>query len=90
MLDDIQRAYQIEGAVGEGQCGYPAEDDLRAALVKLHQCRRTDVHKLRTLDRQAGPQAWRNLEPSTVIGQQGSHERPGIELLRLHQAGAGP
>jgi len=45
-----------------------AEHNLCAPLAKLHQCRRADVHEMRTLERQPRPQTGRNFEPSTVIG----------------------
>ena len=68
VLDDIERANEIEGAVGERQRRDRALDGSGAARAQLRERRSADVDEVRAFDRQPGPQARRDFQPARACG----------------------
>ena len=85
VLDDVEGADQIEGAVGKGNRSHGSAYSARATPMQSRDCRRAQIDEVRPLDREARSESWCDLESLTGLRDEAAHERPRIESLGLDQ-----
>src|SRR5262249_34715754 len=90
VLDDVEGAHQIEGAVGKRQRGGIADGRQTAASLQACESRPADVEEMRAGERKARMQAGADLETRRCRPRDIREERPGGEALRRHQPARRP
>src|ERR1035437_3119899 len=81
---------KVERTIRKWQRGYERDDGTCSACAQFRHDRWAKIHEMRLIERKPRSQARCDFEPRLRARDQGAHERPGVEALRLDEASVCP